>query len=128
MKMILLDTNFLIDLGRFGISIDEIDKVVNERYELAVLSSVVNELKSIAGTQQEESKFAKVALMILDLRKVKIIQNEKTADQAFLDIAQNEADVTNIVVGTNDVELRKRLEEKGIRCIYLRGKKKLEIK
>jgi len=125
MKKVILDTNFLIDLGRFGISIDEIDRLLNERYELAVLNSVVNELKSIAGTQQEESKFAKVALMILDLRNVKIIQNDKTADQAFLEIGKVEKDV---VVGTNDVELRKKLQQEGIKCIYLRGKKKLEIR
>jgi len=124
MKKVLLDTNFLIDLGRFGISIDEIDKLMNERYELAILRSVMNELKSIAGTQQEESKFAKIALMILDLRKAKIIESEKIADDAFVEIAEKEKD---IIVATNDVELKKKLKFYGIKCINIRGKKKLEI-
>lgn len=125
MRKVLVDTNFLIDLGRFGISIDEIDKILNERYELCVLSSVLNELKTIAGTQQEESKFAKLALMILDLRKANIIQSEKSADEALLEVSRNEKDA---VVATNDGELQKKLRENKVRIISVRSKKKLEIK
>jgi len=124
MKIVLLDTNFLIDLGRFGVSIDEIDKLMNERYELAVLRSTVNELKTIAGGQQEESKFAKLALMIVDLRAVKIIANEKRVDEAVVEVASNDKDV---IVATNDVDLRKRLKDLGVKTICLRSKKHLAI-
>ena len=124
MRKVLLDTNFLIDLGRFGVSIDDIDKILNERYELSVPRSVMNELKTIAGTQQEESKFAKLALMILDLRKAKVIETEKTADEAFLEISGKEND---IIVATNDFELKKKLKANGVRIISLRAKKKLEM-
>ena len=126
MKRVLLDTNFLIDLGRFGVSIDEIDRIVNERYELTVLRAVLNELKSIAGTQQEESKFAKTALMVLDLRGAKIVETERNeggVDQKILEFASNEKE--NVLVATNDVELRKRLKNLGVRTICLRGKKHL---
>lgn len=125
MRKVFVDTNFLIDLGRFGISIDEIDKILNERYELCVPSSVLNELKTIAGTQQEESKFAKLALMILDLRRASVIQSEKTADEAFVEISRNEKDA---IVATNDGELQKKLRENNARIISVRSKKKLEIK
>jgi len=125
MKTVLLDTNFLIDLGRFGVSIDEIDKVMNERYEPAVLRSTLNELKSIAATQQEESKFAKVALMLLDLRGVAVIESEKIADEGIVEAA--EKDKQNIIVATDDIELRKRLKSLGIKTIYLRGKKQLSM-
>lgn len=128
MKKVLLDTNFLIDLGRFGLSIDEIERTVSERCELSVPSSVLNELKSIAGTQQNESKFAKVALMLIELRKFEIIQGGSSADEAIVQIANAEKSAGDIVVGTDDIELRKRLREIGIRCIYFRGKKKLEIR
>lgn len=124
-RKVFVDTNFLIDLGRFGISIDEIDKILNERYELCVPSSVLNELKTIAGTQQEESKFAKLALMILDLRRASVIQSEKTADEAFVEISRNEKDA---IVATNDGELQKKLRENNARIISVRSKKKLEIK
>jgi hypothetical protein len=124
MKKILLDTNFLIDLGRFGVSIDEIDRLINERHELAVLRSVVNELKTIAGGQQQESKFAKLALMLIDLRAVKIIESENRADDAVIELATKDKDV---IVATNDVELKKKLKDLGVRTICLRSKKHLVI-
>jgi hypothetical protein len=124
MKKVLLDTNFLIDLGRFGVSIDEIDRLINEKHELVVLRSVMNELKSIAGGQQEESKFAKLALMLIDLRSVKIIESEKRADDAVIEIASNDKD---IIVATNDIELRKKLKDLGVKTICLRSKKHLAI-
>lgn len=122
MKRIILDTNFLIDLGRFGISIDEIGMVISENYEMEIVSSSIAELKKIAATNAEESKFAKYALMIVDLRKMKILESQETADKAILSFADKET-----VVATNDVDLRRKLKEKGVRCVYVRAKKKLEI-
>jgi len=122
MKKIILDTNFLIDLGRFGISIDEIDRVMTENYEMQIVSSSVEELKKIAAKTIDESKFAKYALMIIDLRKVKILESPETADRAILSFADKDT-----IVATNDIELRRKLKEKGSRCIYVRAKKKLEI-
>jgi rRNA-processing protein FCF1 len=55
MKKMILDTNFMIDLGRFGIGIDEIDKVMTENYEMQIVSSSVSELKKIASTAADES-------------------------------------------------------------------------
>jgi rRNA-processing protein FCF1 len=122
MKKIILDTNFLIDLGRFGIGIDEIDKVMTENYEMQIVSSSVNELKKIASTSMEESKFAKYALMIIDLRKIKILEANEGADAAIIYFADKDT-----IVATNDIDLRRKLKEKGVRCIYVRAKKKLEI-
>lgn len=124
MKKVLLDTNFLIDLGRFGVSIDEIDRLINERHELVVLRSVMNELKSIAGGQQEEAKFAKVALMLIDLRGAKIIESEKRTDEAVVEVASKDKDA---IVATNDIELKKKLKDMDVRTIYLRSKKHLAI-
>jgi len=122
MKKIILDTNFLIDLGRFGISIDEIGMVMSENYEMEIVSSSVSELKRISSTAIEESKFAKYALMIIDLRKVKVLESQETADKAIISFADKET-----IVATNDVELRRKLKANGVRCIYVRAKKKLEI-
>jgi len=122
MKKIILDTNFLIDLGRFGIGIDEIGKILPENYEMQIVSSSVGELKKIAATGAEESKFAKYALMIVDLRKMRILESPETADEAIISFADKDT-----IVATNDIELRKKLKSKGVRCIYVRSKKKLEI-
>jgi rRNA-processing protein FCF1 len=122
MKKIILDTNFLIDLGRFGIGIDEIDRIMTENYEMQIVSSSVFELKKIASTAAEESKFAKYALMIMDLRKIEILETNESADAAILSFADKDT-----IVATNDIELRKKLKEKGVRSIYVRARKKLEI-
>jgi rRNA-processing protein FCF1 len=122
MKKMILDTNFMIDLGRFGIGIDEIDKVMTENYEMQIVSSSVSELKKIASTAADESKFAKYALMIMDLRKIKILETSEGADAAIVSFADKDT-----IVATNDIKLRKKLKEKGVRCIYVRSKKKLEI-
>ena len=122
MKKIILDTNFLIDLGRFGIGIDEIDKIMTENYEMEIVSTSVDELKRISMTNMDESRFAKYGLMIVDLRKMKVLQTSESADNAIVSFADRET-----IVATNDVELRRKLKGKGVRCIYLRAKKKLEI-
>jgi rRNA-processing protein FCF1 len=122
MKKIILDTNFLIDLGRFRISIDEIGKVLPENYEMQIVAPSLEELKKIAATNTEESKFAKYALMLIDLRKMKILETNESADNAILSIADKDT-----LVATNDIVLRKKLKMKGFRCIYVRAKKKLEI-
>jgi rRNA-processing protein FCF1 len=122
MKRIILDTNFLIDLGRFGISIDEIGKILPESYEMEIVGPSIEELKKIAATNVEESKFAKYALMIIDLRKIRVLTADEFADNAILSLVDKDA-----LVATNDVELRKKLKIRGIRCIYVRAKKKLEI-
>lgn len=122
MKKIILDTNFFIDLGRFGISIDEIGKIVPENYEMEIVSSTLSELKRIAATTTDEAKFAKYSLMIIDLRKMKILETQETADKAILSFADKDT-----IVATNDIELRKKLKENGVRCIYVRSRKKLEI-
>lgn len=122
MKKIIFDTNFLIDLGRFGISIDEIDKIMNENYEMQIVSSSISELKKIAGTLAEEGKFAKYGLMLVDLRKMKILETQENADRAILNFADKDT-----IVATNDIELRKKLKEKKVYCIYVRARKKLEL-
>jgi rRNA-processing protein FCF1 len=122
MKKIILDTNFLIDLGRFKISIDEIGKILPENYEMEVTAPSIEELKKIAATNIEESKFAKYALMVIDLRKIQILSADEFADDSILSLADKDT-----LVATNDIELRRKLKIKGIRCIYVRAKKKLEI-
>jgi len=122
MKKIILDTNFMIDLGRFGISIDEIGRILPENYEMEVTAASIEELKKIAATNAEESKHAKYALMLIDLRKIKILSTNEFADNAIISLADKDS-----LVATNDVELRRKLKIKGIRCIYVRSKKKLEI-
>ena len=111
---VLLDTNFLIDLLKFKVSMEEL-----RGHELYTISPVVEELKTLASRKSKESKYAKLALELL--KKIKIIECEGDADTNLLRLADD------FVVATNDRALRKKLKERKTKTIYLRGKKHLEV-
>lgn len=117
MKRVILDTNFLIDLVRFNIGLEEIGKLLNERHEILTISSVIGELEKI------NSKNAKIALRLIEMEKINVLKTgERSADRAILNMADR-----NTIVATNDIELRKKLKKLGIKTIYLRAKKTLEM-
>jgi len=123
MKKVYLDTNFLIDLIRFKISLEEIGELVNEPYQLALLNLVMKELKKISSSKTKESGYVKIALELLKPKNIGIVKTkEKNADRAMLSLADESA-----IIATNDVELRKKLKNLGIKTIYLRSKKHLAM-
>jgi rRNA-processing protein FCF1 len=122
MRLIVLDTNFLIDVIRFKIDLDELDKLFLTPSELSTLDSVIRELEEISNTKSQESKYAKVALELLKIKKIKILKVRENPDKAILSLANK-----NIIVATNDIELRKKLKASGIKTIYLKSKKQLDI-
>jgi len=123
MKKILLDTNFLIDLLRFRIGAEELLKILHEPYEIFTLSATVDELKKMAKKRGSASKFAKIALEMIKLEKINTIKvRERDADKAFLNTANK-----NTIIATNDRGLRKKLKSLGVKTIYLRARKHLEI-
>ena len=118
MKKIILDTNFLIDLIKFKVDLEDINILINEPYQLFSLSSVVRELKNLS----KNNKYAKGALRLLEFKKIKIIKSEGDVDKFLLTLANK-----NTIISTNDIKLKKKLKEKGMKVIYLRGKKKLAM-
>lgn len=122
MKQIVFDTNFLIDLARFRIDIDDV-KILAGPCQFSTLPSVVKELKRIAGKKTRSARNAKVALKLIELNNFKIIKTEeKNTDEAILKLENKET-----VVATNDGNLRKSLKRQGIKTIYLRARKHLDI-
>jgi rRNA-processing protein FCF1 len=123
MKKILLDTNFLIDLIRFKLNLEEIGELIDGPYQLIVLNPVIKELKKISSFKTKESTHAKVVLELLKSRGIEILDTkEKDADKAVLALKDE-----NTIVATNDVELRKKLKSLGTKTIYLRSKKHLAM-
>jgi rRNA-processing protein FCF1 len=119
---VLLDTNFLIDLLRFKVEMEEIEEALQQKCEFLILSSNIQELEKIARDKSKAGKFAKAALKLLSLKDIKILRTEKNPDDAFLSIANK-----NTIIATNDSRLRKKIKKLGIKTIYLRGRKKLEV-
>lgn len=119
MIKVLLDTNFLMGLMRFRVGLKEIDTLVTEPRQLVTINLVVNELKRLAKT----SKYAKMALKLIELYKIKVLNSTETnTDKAIIKLAEKD-----FIVATNDIALRRRLKRLGVKTIYLRARKHLAI-
>ena len=105
MRKLILDTNFLIDLVRFKIELEEILKFFEEPLEFFILSSTFKELKEIANNKGKSGSMAKLALKIIKLKKIQILEEKESPDKAFLSIADK-----NTIIATNDSKLRKKLK------------------
>lgn len=124
MKKILLDTNFFITPFQISVNIfSEFDRIMEEPFQLVTLSTVKAELEKIAKSPKANDRAA-ANLAIHLARNIEVIDFPGRGDDAILDYAKSEKDV---IVATNDSELRKRLKASKIRTIYVRGRGKLEI-
>ena len=118
---ILLDTNFLIDVIRFRINLEEIGDLIGAN-ELTILSSVEKELREISRKTSRAGTHARTALKLIEELNIKILKSEERPDNGMLKLTNEET-----IVATNDIELRKRLKALGRKTIYLKSKKHLAI-
>ena len=114
---ILLDTNFITLPEKFNIDIFTKIKEIVSNAEIITISQVVDELKSL-GTQE-----SKVGLQLLQHENIKIIDKKGSADDLLIETALKES----AFIATNDKELKQRAFEKGIKVIFMRKKKELEL-
>ncbi len=114
---VVLDTNFLMLPHQFGVDIFEFLK----DYTLLVLSPCVKELEALSKKKSDDGVAAKIALELIEKKKVKIIDSKENADKAILEYAKEH----KMPVATNDKELLKALKTNGIRIIRLRQNKYL---
>lgn len=125
MKKVILDTNFLTLPHQFKIDIfSEIDRIMEENYELFTLDSVIDELNKLSESKGKDAVAAKIGLELINKKNIKIIKTrEKNVDKAIISISNKDT-----IIATNDKILRKKLNDKNIKTIYLRSKKFLKIK
>jgi rRNA-processing protein FCF1 len=123
-RRVWLDTNFLMLPAQFRVDIfaelARLSDVSCEGFELAVPSGVVSELKSIAGKSGKAATAARVALSLVESRRLKIVESEGRVDD-WLAAKADEGDI----VGTNDIGLIRRLRERNVRRIQLVGRGRL---
>ena len=122
-KKIMLDANFLIDIFRFKIDLDLLDNLIEDSFSFETTSSVKKELIKMSKKSSKEGAFAKLALKTIEIKKVGIIKSKEFSGDAS--ILENISKDT--IVATNDLMLRKTLKRLGVKTIYLRSKKRLEI-
>jgi len=124
MKKIILDTNFFMIPHQFKIDIfEEIDRIMEEEYELITLDKIVEELEKLAKEKTEHAVAARIGLEMIKKRNIKVISTEdKNVDNTIFKIADK-----NTIVATNDRVLRKKLKNKNVKTLYLRSKKHIEM-
>jgi rRNA-processing protein FCF1 len=122
---IILDTNFLLIPFQYNIDIfNEIDSICNFNYDIIILEGTVKELGKIINEQKGiNSKAAKFALDIIKSKDLKIIpQILLSVDDELVRLSSR-----NIIIATQDRELRKRITEMGNPVIVLHKNKRMEL-
>lgn len=108
--------------GKFKVDVfEELKKFGKPKF--FTLSSVVKELENLSSGKGKNSKYARIGLQLLEKNNVKIIASDGETDNEILKTAEQ-----GFVVCTQDKELRKRLVSNGIKVVFLRQKKYLDIK
>lgn len=124
---VILDSNFLFIPSQFKIDIfEQLQTLLNQRFEPVLLSSTHQELRTIAErgspTRRRQASFAlKLA------EKCRVVNIEKKAGETNDDVILRVAAEWRSPVATNDRELRRKLRSLDIPVIFLRGKSRLEL-
>ena len=125
-KKIVLDTNFLLIPGQFGVDIfSEIKRIVDFGYQLVIVEKTIEELQKLLETGKKQDKQAsKLAISLLETQNIKRddSHSHKNADDSIVDISD-----ADTYVATQDRVLRERVKKKGAKIIGLRQKKYLII-
>ncbi len=139
MKTVIIDTNMILVPGQHKVDIfTELDRIMDEPYEIHILQGVLDELARLAKGNSADAQAARLGKMLLEhqqnrnfavatttqCKALKIISgsNGLHVDDVIVAIAEDDT-----LVATNDSELKRRLLEKGIRVIYLRQQQHLAI-
>ena len=124
-KKIIIDTNFLLIPYQFKVDIfSEIRRICDFNYEICIIDKTIDELRKIMMTPGRDKLGAVLALQLLTHHKVKKIltKKDKSVDDLIVDMAGKD-----ILVATQDMELKKRLKKNKVRLIVMRQKKYLAL-
>jgi len=130
-RRIILDTNFLMVFGLFGVDIvSEVDKACPFLYKLCLLDKTKLELDEIIEKQSGKDKSAaKLAKQLIENKKFAIIDTSDDndyVDDILVKMAKKDVELTpkiKSIVATNDINLIKRLKEQNVPVLRLRQKK-----
>ena len=102
----------------------EIERICNFNYRLYVYSRSLAELEKIVNDQKGKNrKAAKLALQLVKAKNIPMLKSVETyADDAILENADNDT-----IVATLDLDLKRKLLQRGISVIILRQKKYLQL-
>jgi rRNA-processing protein FCF1 len=125
---VIVDSNALFAPLQFKIDVfGELERLLNRRFEMILLSPVKCELELLA--EKGSPKTRKMANYALKLSEsfIYIKVNDETSTQEVDDQIIRTAAVWKAPVFTNDMHLRQRLRDISVPVIYVRQKSRLEI-
>jgi len=124
---VILDSNFLFIPAKFQIDVfEDLAKLLNQRFEPVLLSSIYQELKTMAE-KGAPSRRRQASLALKLAEKCKLVNVEKHVEETNDDVILRIAILWKSPVATNDRELRRKLRARAIPVIYLRSKNRLEL-
>jgi uncharacterized protein len=127
MKHIILDTNFLLIPTQFKVDIfSEIDRIMQEPYELCIVDSTIDELEKLRTTESgRDKRAAGLALQLIKAKGIRHLKTEKNlnTDKLIVELAKS----PDYVVATQDMALKRFLKQNNTEIIILRQKKHLKL-
>jgi len=120
MKKIILDTNFLIDCAKFRIDfISELKRICDFKYQMFIVDKTIDELARV-----KDKINAKIAQQFIDKFNIPTIatKKDKIVDKLILDIVDKD-----YIIATQDKNLKKELNQKGILIVFIRNKNYLSF-
>jgi len=122
--MIVLDTNFLLIPFQFKIDVfRQIEGILEVPHEIVVPSGVISELRKLGKGHGKEGAAARFALKLVEASKVRKVRSTGNVDDWIVRYATKE----EAIVCTNDVGLRHRLKNEGVKMIALRSRARLGV-
>jgi rRNA-processing protein FCF1 len=124
---VIVDSNALFVPLQFRIDVfSELERLLNRRFELVLLSAVKRELEILAETGAPKMRRdAGYALKLAE--RCRLVNVEASASALTDDVIVAVAREWGAAVFTNDKVLRKRLRDISVPVIYVRQKSRLEI-
>jgi rRNA-processing protein FCF1 len=112
---IVFDTNFLFITFQFKIDIIvEIQKLVGSTYSLFIYEGTIGELESVERKKEKNKQFLPLIVRMLHIYGFKIIKSKENYidDQIMSNLNKD------VLIATNDKELRLKIQKKGFR-VYI---------
>ncbi|HIE34013.1 MAG TPA: nucleotide-binding protein [Candidatus Altiarchaeales archaeon] len=129
MIKVIIDTNFFLIPYQHRIDIfSEIERLIARKYELLTTSNVIRELKAILENPESsgaDKTGAKIAFQLIEKKSIQVIKDNLSVDNAMVWFAEKNR--PDVIVCTNDRQLKRRLKKRGIRIISMREKNHLDL-
>lgn len=122
---IIFDTNFLFVPFEFKVDvISEILRLVSSSFNLFIYEGTISELEAIEKKKDKNKKFLPLIITMLKNYNFKIIKSQISyIDEQILSNLDK-----NVLIATNDKQLRLKIQKERFKVLYLRQKRYLEIR